>query len=260
MRARYFIILLALAPAACKNNDSTPKLTAGLKIIPVPPGRRNPYADISKIPVPEGYERVKSATGSFAAWLRSIPLKEDKTVYLYNGHIKNNQTAQFAVLNIPVGNKDLQQCADAVMRLRANYLFDKGSFEEIIFYDNDRKPYRFSSPYTREHLDRYMEQVFGMCGTASLSKQLIKKDYRDISPGDVLIRGGFPGHAAMVMDVVINKDGDKKYMLSQSYMPAQDIHILVNPLYEQPFPWYDVEDDVIETPEYLFYNFELKSW
>ena len=31
-------------------------------------------------------------------------------------------------------------------------------------------------------------------------------------------------------------------MLAQSYQPAQDIHIVVNPLNEKMSPWYEVTD------------------
>ena len=101
-----------------------------------------------------------------------------------------------------------------------------------------------------------------MCGSASLSKQLKPViDFSDITPGDVLIRGGFPGHAVIVMDVAENIKGEKIFMLAQSYMPAQDIHILVNPADENLSPWYKVNDGMkIVTPEYLFYKNELKRW
>ncbi|MBK8089321.1 MAG: hypothetical protein IPK31_16040 [Chitinophagaceae bacterium] len=72
--------------------------------------------------MPAGYDRVELSTGSFGNFLRNQPLKQDKTVYLYNGSPKYNQRAQYAVLNVSVGSRDLQQCADAVMRLRAEYL------------------------------------------------------------------------------------------------------------------------------------------
>ena len=68
-----------------------------------------------------------------------------------------------------------------------------------------------------------------MCGTASLSKQLKTKiDLKEVEPGDVLIRGGFPGHAVIIMDVGTNNAGNKIFLLAQSYMPAQDIHVLNN--------------------------------
>ncbi|HMI60483.1 MAG TPA: DUF4846 domain-containing protein, partial [Puia sp.] len=83
----------------------------------------NPYATIAAIPVPPGFHRIPAESSSFAAWLRTISLKNDRTVYLFDGRPKRNQDAQFAVLNISVGKQDLQQCADAVMRLRAEYLY-----------------------------------------------------------------------------------------------------------------------------------------
>ena len=223
---------------------------------------KNPYHKVDSIPLPEGYTRIPVNSNSFAAWLREVGLKEDKTVYLYDGSLKHNQTAQFAVLDVSVPNKNLQQCADAVMRLRAEYLFAEKHYDNISFTDNDNTTYSFHTPYSKENFMRYMETVFGMCGSASLSKQLKPvDDFTNIAPGDVLIRGGFPGHAVIVMDVAADSTGKKIFMLAQSYMPAQDIHVLVNPANEKLSPWYEVDDaQQILTPEYVFYKTELKRW
>ncbi len=223
---------------------------------------KNPYHLITQIPLPQGYHRIDADTNSFAYWLRNIPLKVDKTVYLFNGNKKTNQLAQFAVLDIAVGNKDLQQCADAIMRLRAAYLFAQKRFTEISFTDNENIVYAFKPTYTNENFAKYLDVVFGMCGTASLSKQLKNvNNFYSIQPGEVLIRGGFPGHAEIVVDVAENNQGKKIFMLAQSYMPAQDIHILINPNGETLSPWYLVDDEEqIATPEYLFYKKELKQW
>ena len=223
----------------------------------------NPYTCIRNIPLPEGYVRTVSAENSFAFFLRNCELKKDKTVYLFNRKPKYNQSAQFAVLDISVGNKDLQQCADAVMRLRAEFFYAQQAFGQIVFYDNANTAYSFSSPYTRNNFTSYLNRVFGMCGSASLSKHLNHvPDLKEIKPGDVLIRGGFPGHAALVMDVALNAAGKKIYLLAQSYMPAQDIHILNNPCNKSLSPWYDasVDSHIIQTPEYSFTRNELKRW
>jgi Domain of unknown function (4846) len=42
------------------------------------------------------------------------------------GDMKARQDVQYAVLDISVGNRDLQQCADAVMRIRGEYLQKAG--------------------------------------------------------------------------------------------------------------------------------------
>ena len=252
----FSLLIFQLVILSCNNSTTTAVLNTNNRA-PV-----NIYAKIKAIPMPDGYCRVKDDPGSFTDFLRNINLKAHTTVYLYNGLPKHNQQAQFALLNISTGNKDLQQCADAVMRLRAEFLYDNKDFDQIIFYDNDHTAYRFEAPFTRERFDKYLNRVFGMCGSASLSKQLKPvKRFSQIQPGDVIIRGGFPGHAVMVMDVAVNVLGKKIYLLAQSYMPAQDIHVLKNPVYTDLSPWYEVnEDPVIITPEYTFTNTELKRW
>jgi hypothetical protein len=127
---------------------------------------------IKEIEPPAGYVLEEGEETSFSSYLLNISLNEDNTVYLFNGVEKRNQTAQFAVLDINIGDKDLQQCADAVMRLRAEYLFAQKRFKEMVFIDNDGKKYAFSAPYTRDNLDSFLWRVFGMCGSASLAKQL----------------------------------------------------------------------------------------
>ena len=229
-------------------------------VSPVLASASNPYKIISEIPLPEGFLLINAGKKSFSDWLLNIQLKKDKTVYLFNGEKKRNQAAQFAVLDIPVGTQNLQQCADAVMRLRAAYLYDHGKYDSIVFYDNEQRPYLFSTPYTREHFLAYLQRVFAMCGTASLSKQMKKSAYPDIQPGNVLIRGGFPGHAVIVLAVAVNNSGAKKYLLAQSYMPAQDIHVLLNPLSKVDSPWYDFNDEPVETPEYTFTAKEWMRW
>jgi hypothetical protein len=82
---------------------------------------------IKDILLPVDYERVTTSPNSFADWLRHLPLKtENNVVYLYDGMPKSNQAAQYRVLAIDLSNKNLQQCADAVIRLRAEYLSGNG--------------------------------------------------------------------------------------------------------------------------------------
>jgi hypothetical protein len=219
-------------------------------------------ATVADIPLPEGYKRITGADSSFTRWLRKIALKKDARVYLYNGQLKNNQSAQFAVLDIPVGNKDLQQCADAVMRMRAEYLYSYRRYSEISFSDNNGTKYACPQSPSRAGFDKYLERVFAYCGTLSLEKQLHRvADFNAIKPGDVLIKGGSPGHAVMVMDVAINDAGKKIYLLAQSYMPAQDIHLLVNPEDKTLNPWYSTDaNTMIYSPEWTFSPQQLRRW
>lgn len=240
------------------------------------------YATTGQIPPPAGYTRIAAETDSYPAWLRQIKLKTDNTVYLYNGSAKRYQGAQYAVLDVSVDKKNLQQCADAAIRLYAEYLYSRGQYNKISFnatdgtkmdYQSWRGGYRFvlngtrlqkvktsAISDTRKSFDQYLETVFSYAGTLSLSRELKKvHDLFSIKPGDMFVEGGSPGHAVIVMDVAKNVSGQKVFMLAQSYMPAQDIHVLKNP--ENNTAWYDLNSgDHLETPEWEFDWDTLYSW
>ncbi len=263
MQSKPYILFCLFISVSCNDNAaySSQSISKVEKLSIPTNGELNPYKSINEIPLPAGFNRSKDSNGLFSEWLRQLPLKRNKTVYQFDGKMKANQSAQFAVLDITVGNKDLQQCADAVMRLRAEYLFSIKKYVAIYFTDNEDKGYQFNPPFTSGHLQQYLQGVFGICGTASLSKQLKRIPMNDMQAGDVMIRGGFPGHAVMVMDVATTHSGEKIYLLAQSYMPAQDIHLLVNPTDIGLSPWYQVsEAALIQTPEYHFRKGELKRW
>jgi Domain of unknown function (4846) len=263
MQLKTICAFFLLVTFSCNNNaNSTNKIINNENKETNKPSSVNDYAQIKNIPLPAGFFRIQNDTNSFAAWLENIALKKNNTVYKFDGTEKYNQSAQYAVLDISVGKKDLQQCADAVMRLRAEYLFTQKAFDKIVFIDNANTLYKFVAPFTRENFTKYLDRVFGMCGSASLAKQLkAKSSFGKIQAGDVIIRGGFPGHAVIVMDVAENEAGKRMYMIAQSYMPAQDIHVLQNPNNENLSPWYEVnENEIIQTPEYTFKKTELKEW
>ena len=133
----------------------------------------NPPARVMDIALPQGFIRVAVPDKSFAFFLRHFPLKKDNTVYLYNGRRKPFQLAQFAVLDLSTGTEDLQQCADAIMRLRADYLFEQKRFTEISFSDNNGKKYNSPINPDRRSFDRYLRTVYSWCGTLSLEKQFV---------------------------------------------------------------------------------------
>jgi hypothetical protein len=243
------------------------------------------YKTIGEIPVPKGYNRAAGETNSFGEWLRKIDLKEDPRIYLFNGRLRDNQSTQFAVLDMPVGDKDLQQCADAIMRLRAEYFFNRGDFDSIRFKATDGtglsfgrwmngeryclKGARLTAYYSRvfggnkrQQLEQFLEVVFSYCGTLSLSKEIKPlNDLSSLKAGDIFIKAGSPGHAMIVVDIAVNSRGEKVFMLAQGLMPAQSIHIVKNPLDETMSPWYRIKNDSeIVTPNWVFYRDHLSRW
>ena len=88
-----------------------------------------------RIPVPQGYVRTSEAEGSLGEFLRAYTMKPvGSSVLLYDGSRKWNQRAHCAVFALPIENYDLQQCADSVMRVYAEWLWRTGQEERIRFH------------------------------------------------------------------------------------------------------------------------------
>lgn len=238
----------------------------------------------NRINTPIGYGRVPSKESELAGFLRGLALKPSNSkVMLYNKKPKGNQKAQAAVFSMDIGNKDLQQCADSAIRIYAEYYWSIGAYDKISFhltngflmeYPKWRDGYRLkvngnkvswvkSTNYndTYEVFRNYLDQVFIYAGTLSLSKESSPIAIEDIRPGDMFLKGGSPGHCVMVIDQAIDKNGNKCFLLAQGYMPAQEFHILKNPLHPDD-PWY-YEKEIsfpLRTPEYTFDEGSLVRW
>ena len=202
----------------------------------------------TRFKTPDGYHRVDAQPGSFAAWLQNLPLKPAGThTKTYKGAIAATDAETAAVVDISVGNQDLQQCADAVMRLRGEYLYHEKRYSDISFnfvsgfkcdyihyangyrYHNDKWILKAKKDYSYPTFMNYMTLVFMYAGTLSLEKELHPViDPATLKAGDIFIHGGSPGHCFIVMDVMENDKHQKQFLLAQSFMPAQNIQVLQN--------------------------------
>ena len=234
-----------------------------------------------RIKVPDGYVRIEAKENSFAHFLRNLTLKaHGSKIKLYNGETRSTDH-HTAILDIDVGDRDLQQCADAVMRLRAEYLYRQQAYEKIHFnFTNGfvadyatwmnggrikvegNKAYWIKSASPSSDYDgfrKYLNMVFSYAGTLSLSKEMTSIPIEEMSIGDVFIKGASPGHTVIILDMAQNEEtGEKIFMIAQSYMPAQDIHILKNLENEELSPWYSVDfGDALGTPEWDFHKSQL---
>jgi len=241
--------------------------------------RTDPDASIERrIAAPAGAARVPAAPGSFATWLRGLPLKPGRPpVLLFDGREKANQEAHAAVVDLDTGDRDLQQCADAVIRLRAEYLFSRGALDAIHFdfTSGDRASYTMwrdgyrpvvsgnrvtwmrsaAADASYRAFRAYLEKVFQYAGTRSLARELAAvPDPADVRTGDVFVQGGSPGHAVLVVDAAAERGtGRTLFLLAQGYMPAQDVHVLRNPTDGALSPWYAADGgETLRTPEWTF--------
>jgi hypothetical protein len=202
---------------------------------------------------PPGTARVEVGADSFGAFLRRLPLKPaGADVHLFDGTRKPRQDVHAAVVDLDVPPRDLQQCADAVMRLWAEYGYARGA--RVTFHPEPGRAtaLRFDArARDRRAFGKWLIKVFADAGSASLQAELAPVRGA-VEPGDVLIQGGYPGHAVLVLDVARGADGRRWLLLGQSYMPAQEFHVLLNP--RSSGPWYDAAalatDAGLATPEW----------
>ncbi|MEM1219780.1 MAG: DUF4846 domain-containing protein, partial [Bacteroidota bacterium] len=195
-----------------------------------------------RIAPPAGFERPDVIPNSFPAYLRDLPLKPvGSAVHYFDGQVKV-RNVHVAVVDLDVGSRDLQQCADAVIRLQAEYLYEQKAFDQISFpftngfkapYHKWRAGYRIQVSgndvqwVKRTGVDesyrtfrKYLDMVFAYAGTISLDRTAYQITPDDLRIGDIFVESGSPGHAVLVVDVAVHpQSGAKKFLLAQSYMP-----------------------------------------
>lgn len=229
-----------------------------------------------RIHVPEGYTRTKETVDSLGTFLRNYNVKKDGSpVLLYDGSKKGNQNAHVAVLKLPIENEDLQQCADSVMRVYGEYYYSKGDYNKIKYslgggfvadFSKWSRGYGIrasgdtltwcSAPAndtSYASFKKFMRMVFAYSGTMNLKQDSEKTNLGQLQIGDMFIKGGSPGHVVMVVDVCENATGKKAFLLAQGYMPAQEFHVIKNPMHDEN-PWY-YQDEIsypLQTAEYTF--------
>lgn len=220
---------------------------------------------IGDIPAPMGYTRVEAENSSYAQYLRSLPLKKRGTkVMLYTGGEANYQFLSTGVIDQDLLSNS-EQCADATMRLRAEYLWSRGRYGEISFRNVNGKMMHYAGGGSRKAFERYMRDVYGLCSTFSLFTETTPRDIKDVQPGDVLVypaRAGHKyGHALIVVDVAKSKSGKVAIMCAEGNTPARDKHVVrnLNPL-KNPWFFLDEDDETIWISCFHFNKNELRHY
>ena len=238
----------------------------------------------ARFPVPPGFTRAAEAPGSFGAWLRDLPLlPPDAPVVSHSGAIlhRANHPNLAGVVAIDIGAQDLQQCADSVVRLHAEWQWSQGRRDES---------YRAASgaemPFARwargeritvsgpasskltwapaakaddshQAFRAYLDGVFGWANTVSLARDTTPVPLADLRPGDFVVQPGGPGHAVLILDLATNRQGTRLVLLGQGFMPAQSFQIL-HPGKQDPHvtlgaagdhdAWFRIDPEGLETP------------
>ena len=232
-----------------------------------------------RVKTPKNFKRVVYDSSSFQYFIRYQKLKNfGAKVINYNGEPYFYQLGHIGVLDVDVPSNGLQQCADALIRLRSEYLWDTNQKNKIGFeftsghYCSWRKyaeGYRpkingnkvtfhktKQSDNSKANFYRYLNLIYTYSGTMSLNNELKEiKSIEDLQLGDMLIVGGFPGHVIMIADIIENENGERLLLLIQGNTPAQSIHLLKNLEDSTISPWYKLQlNSEISVPGFTFTN------
>ncbi|MCT4631024.1 DUF4846 domain-containing protein, partial [Winogradskyella sp.] len=171
----------------------------------------------SRVNIPKGYKRAAYPKGSFEDYLRHYKLKPfgskiinyDNSEYFWQG-------GHIGILEVPVPKNGLQQCADALIRIRSEYLWDNNRKNEIGFnftsghycsWKKYAEGYRpkikgnrvsfhktASADHSKTNFYKFLNLIYTYSGTLSLFNELESIKAKDLKIGDMLIKGGSPGH------------------------------------------------------------------
>lgn len=271
-----FLFLLGFQPVLSQVTETTEPLHIDLRKSKI----------ITRFTPPQGYFWSKEESGSFGEYLVNFPLHPPNfPIRDFRAVPVRSQSSHIALLKIDVGDRDLQQCADAWMRLYAEYLWSKKRFGEIGFeftsgqyfgWNDYRKGIRTREVrkkvnfYESGMIDEsyaafrdYLNIIFRYAGTISLDRESVAVTQNsDIRTGDFISKPGNPGHSVIIVGVAKNAAGKRLYLLAESFMPAQDIHILKNPSNPKISPWYelDVNAPKTVTAKYVFRPTSIKRF
>lgn len=237
----------------------------------------------TRFTAPEGYTKAEAGEQTFLAFMRNMELKpEGSPILLYDGTVESEQH-DAAVFALDVGTRNLQQCADSVIRVYSEYLWSIGAYDQIGFHltngfwmdyaswragnrlalNGNETEWVLSETYddSYECFRKYLTQVFVYAGTASLDRDCEEISMAEAMPGDLILKGGSPGHCILIVDMAVNAEGKKCFLLAEGHMPAEDFHVMLNERHPEN-PWFYEEEITypFETPRFVFPEGSLQRY
>jgi hypothetical protein len=208
-------------------------------------------------PPPPGAHRLEES--AFGAWLGELPLlPKGAPVVTWDGREVAMPAAR--VVDLPLPDRDVQQCADSILRLRATWERSFGRSPAFHYTSGDLSSWASWAAGTRPRVGKkvtfephaaapdasdasfeaWLLDLFTYAGTRSLPLDTVP----EVEPhaGDVVVSPGSPGHAVILLDVAT--DGTHTWVLAgQGYMPAMSFHVVSGPA----GGWYPVAGDTLPT-------------
>ncbi len=259
------------APAPSADAPRTPFVADTKRYAWLASERDFPKPDSSleeRFPAPPGYKRVAVEAGSFAEWLRTLPMAPEGTpAKSFDGRETLGADDDYlaGVVAIDTGTPDLQQSSDVIIRLHAEYLWSRGEKDKISYLSATKlamplarweKGQRLiangpnvfwvvkGKPSEIDHAEfrRYLDAVFNWANSTSLSPRSTPvADPKDLVAGDFFLQSEDPNHVAVVLDVAEKPSGERVALLGQARNPAESVHV-VRP--GKATPWFSVRPPV----------------
>jgi len=241
---------------------------------------------LQAIPAPPGYERFPSAKMNvFMAWITNLPLRPfSNPVVRWDKQILMKADSISGVIDVGVISTN-QKDADLPLQLAMEFLRVAGALADfpIILRPADTVNFGkwLNGKYTTGGKDRlnytpgekreisetefyrYLEFVMRRMENKNLLLNLAAVNEKDIHPGDLFIQfrkgdADSIGHAAMIFDVALNKEGDVMLLAGWGGIPARNFAIY-RPLPISERKWFTLDEMKAYLAEFgdgRFYRFK----
>ena len=208
---------------------------------------------IQRFSEPQGFQRIKVAEGSFADWLRNLPLKTPGSPVLdFKGCIfkQADDSTVAAVIDLDIQGRRLEQCMDILLRLHSSYFTEIRKQDSLAFPMPDglmlpwKKWHRGWRPEfkglhfylahkavtdkSQQNFQSWLNEIYANIGSHTFYHYYKTIPLADFQIGDFIVRKNRKGHAVMILDMAVNPQGQKMVMVGQGDTPACEFYILKN--------------------------------
>jgi hypothetical protein len=230
----------------------------------------NPNQSIFKQVLPPfGYTKVETPASSFGEWLRFLPLYPvDRAVLDYEGNVIKMASQVIRVIQLDNPSHGMQQCADTVIRLWAEYLKSRDQLDQLELHTQNGQSSswrRWAAGYrpvlkgnsfhwikkesptsnqTRElHFKEYITWLMQWTGTLALARDLSRVTQSELDIGHMFVHpnrsGNNIGHISIIVDKAVQEGNSVPiYLIAWGFIPAQDFHIIQPPRNLPHYPWF----------------------
>lgn len=296
-------ILTATIILACAGQVMSPAALPGVAVKEEPPpvktvtlaDRASSYAWLTRaqradylplveyLVAPRGFTRVDAPEGTFAAWLRHLPIAPVGTpVTLSSGKIviPASDPRLAAAIALQPHSGRLLSGPNMLIRLRAEYEWADDLRDTLAFHltsghlvawkkwSEGVRPVIAGKQVTfkdggdhddsRSNFCAYLESMFQYTSTLSLIDDTRPIDDATVAAGDMFLCSRSKAPPLVVLDVATSETGEVRLLLGRCGMPAQTFHVLCA---ADGAPWFTMNRDQSFEVDGIEYQIEhLRRW